>query len=323
VLISGVLQAMLVGGDAWRAGAMTALRWPQLDADVRKFFRALGPATVGSMGVQLALFADTIIASFLPAGALSALYYADRIDQLPIGVIGIAAGTVILPEMSRRIAAGDEIGAASAQNRAVEFTLLLSVPCLAAFFVIPELIMRALFMRGAFTAADAVAAGQTLAAYAFGLLPFVLIRSTVATFFARGDTATPVKAALIAAAVNIAFKFLLMGPLAQVGLALATSIGAWINLGLVLWFAERAGHIHIDERLRQSTVKLAGAGLVLAATLWLCDAPVVHLFADWQRLRDVATLALLAAIGGSVYGGIVLALFGSRWLAAFRARRRG
>ena len=239
---------------------LTALRWPELDADVRKFFRALGPATVGSMGVQLALFADTIIASFLPAGALSALYYADRIDQLPIGVIGIAAGTVILPEMARRIAAGDEAGAASAQNRAIEFTLLLSIPCLAAFFVIPELIMRALFMRGAFTAADAVAAGRTLTAYAFGLLPFVLIRSTVATFFARGDTATPVKAALIAAAVNIAFKFLLMGPLAQVGLALATSIGAWINLGLVVWFAARAGHIHIDERLRQSTVKLAAAG---------------------------------------------------------------
>ncbi|MFI4962191.1 MAG: murein biosynthesis integral membrane protein MurJ, partial [Hyphomicrobiales bacterium] len=322
-LVAGVLEFLLVAGDAARAGAWAALRWPQLDADVRKFFRALGPATVGSMGVQLALFADTIIASFLPAGALSALYYADRIDQLPIGVIGIAAGTVILPEMSRRLAAGDDTGAANAQNRAIEFTLLLSIPCLAAFFVIPELIMRALFMRGAFTAADAVAAGQTLAAYACGLLPFVLIRSTVATFLARGDTATPVKAALVAAAVNIAFKFLLMGPLAQVGLALATSIGAWINLGLVLWFAARAGHIHIDERLRQSTVKLAGAGLVLAATLWLCGAPVAHLFAGWDRLRDVATLALLAAIGGGVYGGIVLALFGSRWLAAFRARRRG
>ena len=112
-----------------------------------------------------------------------------------------------------------------------------------------------------------VAAGRTLAAYAIGLLPFVLIRSTVATFFARGDTATPVKAALIAAAVNIAFKFLLMGPLAQVGLALATSIGAWINLGLVIWFAARAGHVRIDERLRQSAVKLAAAGLALAAAL--------------------------------------------------------
>ena len=114
-----------------------------------------------------------------------------------------------------------------------------------------------------------------------------------------------------------------MGPLAQVGLALATSIGAWINLGLVVWFAARAGHIHIDERLRQSMVKLAAAGLALAAALWLCEAPVARLFADWQRLGDVATLALLAAIGGAVYGGIVLALFGARWLAAFRARQRG
>ena len=323
VLISGVLQAMLVGGDAWRAGAWAALRWPQLDADVRQFFRALGPATVGSAGVQLALFADTIIASFLATGALSALYYADRINQLPIGVIGIAAGTVVLPEMARRIAAGDEAGAARAQDRAIEFTLLLSVPCIAAFFVIPELIMRALFMRGAFTENDAVAAGRTLAAYAFGLLPFVLIRSTVAAFFARGDTATPVKAALIAAAVNIAFKFLLMGPLAQVGLALATSIGAWINLGLVVWFAMRAGHIRIDERLRQSMIKLAAAGVALAATLWLCEAPVAHLFADWDRLRNVAVLAMLAVIGGIVYGGIVLTLFGPRWLEAFRARRRG
>jgi len=322
VLISGVLQAVLVGGAAWRAGAMTVLRRPKLDADVRKFFRALGPATVGSMGVQLALFADTIIASFLATGALSALYYADRLNQLPIGVIGIAAGTVILPEMSRRIAAGDHGGASHAQNRAIEFTLLLSIPCIAAFFVVPELIMRALFVRGAFNNADAVAAAGTLTAYAFGLLPFVLIRSTVAAFFARGDTATPVRAALLAAAVNIAFKFLLMGPLAQVGLAMATSIGAWINLILVMWFAQRAGFLHIDERLRQSAIKLAAAGLVLAAVLGVCNAPVARLFEGLQSLRDVATLAALAAIGGGVYGGIVLALFGRRWLAALQARSR-
>ncbi len=323
VLISGVLQALLVGGDTWRVGAMTALRWPELDADVRQFFRALGPATVGSMGVQLALFADTIIASFLPAGALSALYYADRLNQLPIGVIGIAAGTVILPEMSRRIAGGDHRGAAHAQNRAIEFTLLLSIPCIAAFFVIPDIIMRALFMRGAFTAADADAAGRTLMAYAFGLLPFVLIRSAVATFFSRGDTATPVKAALLAAAVNIAFKVLLMGPLAQVGLALATSIGAWINLGLVVWFATRAGHVSRDERLRQSMFRFAIAGVVLAAVLWLCAAPVSGWLASWHNLRDLATLAVLAAIGAVFYGGTILILFGPSWVTAFRARRRG
>jgi len=322
VLVSGALQAMLVAGDAWRVGVLPVLRWPELDADVRQFFRALGPATVGSAGVQLALFADTIIASFLPTGAVSALYYADRINQLPIGVIGIAAGTVVLPEMARRLAAGDESGAAHAQNRAVEFTLLLAVPCIAAFFVIPELIMRGLFVRGAFTDADAVAAGRTLAAYAFGLLPFVLIRSAVATFFARGDTATPVKATLIAAVVNIAFKIALMGPLAQVGLAVATSIGAWINLGLVYWFARRAGHVVIDDRLRQSIVKFVIAGVALTAALWFCQSPVARLFDGRHGLRDLITLAVLAAIGGVVYGGIILALFGRSWLKVFRARRR-
>ncbi|HZP68438.1 MAG TPA: murein biosynthesis integral membrane protein MurJ [Pseudolabrys sp.] len=320
VLVAGILEFLLLVGDASRVGALTRLRRPELDADVRQFFRALGPAIVGSAGVQLALFADTIIASFLPAGALSALYYADRLNQLPIGVIGIAAGTVVLPEMSRRIAGGDGRGAAQAQSRAVEFTLLLSIPCVVAFFVVPDLIMRALFMRGAFTAVDADAARRTLVAYAVGLLPFVLIRSAVATFFARGDTATPVKAALIAAAVNIAFKILLMGPLAQIGLALATSIGAWINLGLVMWFALRAGHVPRDGRLNKSMLRFAIAGLVLAAVLWLCHAPVLAWIGDWHGIRDLAALAVLTAIGAVVYAGTVLILFGSKWIVTFRGR---
>jgi len=322
VLLAGILEFLLVAGDAGLAGVLTKFRWPELDADVRQFFRALGPATLGSAGVQLALFADTIIASFLPAGALSALYYADRLNQLPIGVIGIAAGTVILPEMSRRIAGGDHHGAAQAQNRAIEFTLLLSIPCVIAFFVIPDLIMRALFMRGAFTAADADAAGRTLTAYAFGLLPFVLMRSAVATFFARGDTATPVKAALIAAAVNIAFKVLLMGSLAQVGLALATSIGAWINLVLVIWFATRAGHLSHDGRLRRSIMRLAVAGVVFAAVLLLCHGPVIRWLADWHGPRDLAALAIVGAVGTAAYCGIVLILFRRDWIAAIPPKRR-
>jgi putative peptidoglycan lipid II flippase len=163
-----------------------------------------------------------------------------------------------------------------------------------------------------------MAAGRTLSAYAVGLLPFVLIRSTVATFFARGDTATPVKAALIAAAVNIAFKFLLMGPLAQVGLALATSIGAWINLGLVIWFAHRAGHARIDRRLRGSVIKLSAAGVAVAAVLWLCHLPLVHALSDLGRWTDLATLALLAVLSAAVYCGLLLALLGRRWFSAFR-----
>src|SRR5438132_8227999 len=158
VLISGFLQYFLLAGDLATHGGLPRFAPLRLDEDVRDFFRALGPATVGSMGTQVALFADTIIATFLPAGALSALYYAERLYQLPIGVIGIAIGTVLLPEMSARIPAGDDAGAAASQRRAFEFTLLAAVPFVAAFLTVPDVIMRATFVRGAFTTADAAAA---------------------------------------------------------------------------------------------------------------------------------------------------------------------
>src|SRR4029079_16091000 len=128
VLIAGVLECLLLAADAWRNGILARFAPLKLDEDVRAFFRALGPATIGSMGTQIALFADTIIATFLAAGALSALYYADRLNQLPIGVIGIAIGTVLLPEMSNRLTAGDHDGAVASQRRAIDLTLLLSVP---------------------------------------------------------------------------------------------------------------------------------------------------------------------------------------------------
>ena len=318
VLISGVLQAVLVGGDTLYAGVLTSFRSLRLDADVRRFFQALVPATIGSAGTQLALFADTIIASFLSAGAISALYYADRIDQLPIGVIGIAVGTVLVPEMTHRLAAGDDAGARSAQNRAIEFALLLAIPCVVAFLVVPGLIMRALFMRGAFTAADAHAAAMTLMAYTVGLVPFVLIRSVVAPFLARGDTATPVKAALIGTAINIVFKVALMAPLAQVGLALATSIGAWVNFLLVLLFAHRAHVIAADEVLKSSLTRLVIAGAVLAVVLLIADPAVTHLLSSWSRFRSEAELTLLTLIGGLAYGSLVLVLFGRRWLLLLR-----
>ena len=320
VLIAGCLEALLVGGHVATIGALPRLRLPRWDADVKRFFGALGPAVIGSAGVQLALFADTIIASFLATGALSALYYADRLNQLPIGVIGIAVGTVILPEMARRLAAGDEQGAHDAQNRAIEFTLLLSIPCVVAFLLIPDLIMRALFARGAFTAGDAAAAGATLAAYTIGLIPFVLIRTVTATFLARGDTATPVKAALAAAAVNIGFKFLLMGPLAQIGLALATAIGAWVNFALVLWLALRAGLVRIDGRLKDSAGKLILAGVLLAALLLPGERFLRGVLAN-APLKDELALLALAATGGAVYVAAVFALLGRRWLAGFRPPR--
>src|SRR5262252_6198849 len=321
VLIAGCLEVLLVAADARRNKVLPRFRAFALDDDVKRFFKALGPATLGSGGTQIALFADTIIASFLAAGALSALYYADRLNQLPIGVIGIAVGTVLLPEMSRRIAAGDEAGARHSQNRAIEFTLLLSVPCVAAFLIVPDLIMRALFMRGAFTAADAGAAGATLAAYTIGLVPFVLLRSVQATFLARGDTVTPVKALFASVVVNVALKILLMRDYAQVGLAFATSIGVWINFALLGWFAHRARLIAADDRLKRSAIKLAIAGLALAAALFVGERLIAPLVARLPALRAETELAALALIGALVYGGALALLFGPEWLAAFRRRR--
>src|SRR6266516_1662040 len=302
VLIAGILEFLLLAGDAARSGILPKFAPLKLDDDVRAFFRALGPATVGSMGTQVALFADTIIATFLPAGALSALYYADRLNQLPIGVIGIAIGTVLLPEMSRRITAADDAGAAASQRRAFDFTLLFSVPFVAAFLTIPEIIMRAMFARGAFSKADAAAAGATLAAYAIGLIPFVTIRSAVATFYARHDTATPVKAALTGVAVNVALKVALMGALAQIGLALATAVGAWVNLLLVLFFAVRAGYLELDRAWITSLAKFAAAGVLLAAALWATARFASFYFAQMHAFRDETALLLLIVAGAFVYG---------------------
>jgi putative peptidoglycan lipid II flippase len=289
VLISGFLQYFLLAGALARHGGLPRFAPLKLDEDVRAFFRALGPATLGSMGTQVALFADTIIATFLPAGALSALYYADRLNQLPIGVIGIAIGTVLLPEMSRRLTADDHAGAAKSQRRAFDFTLL-------------------------FSKADAATAGATLAAYAVGLIPFVMIRSAVATFYARKDTATPVKAALTGVAVNVALKVALMGTLAQIGLALATAIGAWINLLLVLVFAVRRGYLAFDREWVKSLAKFAVSGIVLAAALWLTARFAGVYFAQMSAFRDETALLLLIAIGTFVYCFSILLLFGRGWI---------
>jgi putative peptidoglycan lipid II flippase len=313
VLLAGILMVVVVGADAEMHGIGIRLRMPRLDAPTRRFLKALGPAIIGAGGVQLALFADTLIASYLPTGALSALYYADRINQLPIGVVGIAVGTVLLPEMSRRLAAGDDRGAASAQARGIQLALLLTVPCAAASIAIPDLIMRALFARGAFTAADAAAAGATLAAYAFGLLPFVLLRSFTAPFYARGDTATPVKAALLAAGINVLLKVLLMGQLAQVGLAAATSVGAWINLSLLAYFARRQGFAVSGHAIGKPVLKLLLSGALLAAALlagaYILERALAHL----THFHEETVLLLLFVLGMLVYGGAVLLLLGRPW----------
>jgi putative peptidoglycan lipid II flippase len=167
--------------------------------------------------------------------------------------------------------------------------LLLTVPCAAAAIGVPELIMRALFARGAFTIADAAAA---------------------APFYARGDTLTPVKATLLAASVNVALKVILMGPLAQVGLAFATSVGAWINLTLLWFFARRQGLAVSGAGLRPV---LLGAGVVLGISLYLGNLAIAHALAAMPHLREETTLALLILLGGAIYAVVVLLLLGRNW----------
>jgi putative peptidoglycan lipid II flippase len=151
VVIAGALELAWIGVATYRANALGVLARPRWTPDVKQFFTALVPAVIGSAGVQIALFADTIIASLLPTGSVSAIYYADRIYQLPIGVIGVAAGTVLLPEMSRRFAAGDDGAAYHAQNRTMALTIALAAPFFVAFATIPLEIMRGVFLRGRFT----------------------------------------------------------------------------------------------------------------------------------------------------------------------------
>src|SRR5262249_3314748 len=205
-------------------------------------------------------------------------------------------------------------GALAQQRRALDFTLLFPVAFVAAFLAVPDVVARAMFARGAFTKADAAAAGATLAAYAVGLIPFVLIRSVVATFYARKDTATPVKASLTGLAVNLVLKLLLMGPLAQVGLALATAVGAWINLLLVLGFAVRASYLAVDRTRVQSLAKFLGTGVVLALALWLTARFAAAHLAAIGAFPDEKILLLLIGIGTVVYVGSILLLFGPRWL---------
>ena len=313
VAFAGSLELGLVVIAAKRAGIFSGPKRPSGNRDVKRFFRTLVPAVIGSAGVQIAIFADTIIASLLPTGSVSAIYYADRIYQLPIGVIGIAAGTVLLPEMSRRFAAGDTGGAFHAQNRTMSLTLALSAPFCVAFLLIADTIMRGVFLRGRFTEEAAGASAAVLGAYGTGLLAIVLIRSAVASFQARGDTKTPMYVSLIAIAVNVALKVFLYKPMGAAGLALATAVGAWINFTLLAYLAMRAGAMEPDATLGKVFIAVFGASILLGITAIFGEAPLARLAVHSPWFPQELHLALLAGVGLLVY---TVAL-----LAALRAMR--
>ncbi|MBI3515923.1 MAG: murein biosynthesis integral membrane protein MurJ [Proteobacteria bacterium] len=308
VLAAGLAQFLFLLWSCHRAGVRLSLPRPRLTPDVRQFLRVLGPAALGAGVLQINLFADTLIASFLPTGAVSYLYYADRLNQLPLGVVGIAIGTVLLPAMSRHLKRGDTAAAAHDQNRAFELSLLLTLPAAVAFLAVAEPIVAVLFQRQSFVAADAAATAATLTAYAIGLPAFVLIRSVLPGFYAREDTATPVRIAVVAVAVNIGLKLVLMGPLLQVGLALATSLSSWLNFVLLALALRRRGFLALDARFKRGLLPLAAATVGMAIALKLAQLGLAPWFEIPGLTGRVAALAALIAIGGAVFATLALLL---------------
>ncbi len=309
VCLAGVCELGWIMVAAKRADTLGALTRPRWTPDVKQFFTALLPAVIGSAGFQIAIFADTIIASLLPTGAVSSIYYADRIYQLPIGVIGIAAGTVLLPEMSRRFAAGDDGAAFHAQNRTMALTIALGAPFVVAFALMPLDIMRAAFLRGRFTEEAASASAAVLSAYDFGLLAIVLIASARASFQSRGDTRTPMMVSLAAVALNVGLKIALYQPFGAAGLALATSVGAWINFGALVFLALRQGSMRPDAILLKVCGCVAAACLALAMVVLLGRDMAMAAANAIGFLRTEIAVSLLSGAGLVAYGVALLALF--------------
>lgn len=313
VFLAGFAQLAFVWRAATRAGMTIGLRRPRLTEGVRRLV-ALGiPGLVAGGITQINLVVGTIIAS-LQAGAVSYLYYADRLYQLPLGIVGVAVGVVLLPDLSRRLRAGDHAAAMDSQNRSLEFALLLTLPAAVALGAAAEPIIRVLFERGAFTPADTSATSAALAAFAIGLPSFVLIKVFQPAFFAREDTATPMRFAAVNMAVNVAgslalfFLFLRIGLQPFVGIALATSLAGWVN-ALMLWWALRTkGEFEADARLSRNLPLIALASAAMGATL-LGLLPWLGPYLETSRGAAIqaAGLAALIAAGSVVFGVLVLA----------------
>lgn len=323
VSLGGVAQLLLLIVALRRAGLMPRLCLPRLTPGVKKILVLFGPAAFGAGIVQINLLVDQFIASFLPTGAISYLYYADRINQLPLGVIGIAVGTALLPLLSRQIEAGDQEAANDSQSRAVELVMVFCLPSAAALTVIARPIIAALFERGAFDAATTDASAAALVAFAVGLPAYVLIKVFAPGFFARQDTKTPVKIALVGLATNIALNLVFIWYLAHVGIALATALAAWVNGGLLCWVLIRRGHFHPDARLKRRLPRILLASGAMTAALWLMawamDADHLH-----GGLEQGGALAAFVLGGGAIYAlaGHLLGAFSLREIRAMMTRRR-
>lgn len=302
VTVSGALQLAWLIWSCRTAGVRLKLGLPRLSPDVRKLLWLIGPAAVGQGAIQFNLLVSTSLAArFLPQGAVSYLYYADRLNQLPLGLLGIGVGTAILPLLSRQIGGGNIEAAGNTQNRALELAFFLSLPAAIALVISATPLVRGVFQHGAFTAADTLGTASALAAFSLGVPAYVLIKVLTPGFYARQDTKTPVRIAVVSMLFNLAGNLTLIWHFGHVGVALATAFSAWVNTVLLYWTLHRRGQLQLDARLRTKALRTILAGAAMGAALWLMN-PLADPWMAGDTLQRVIALGALCGAGALVYG---------------------
>ena len=313
VTVAGALQLLWLIWSCRRAGVVLKLSRPRLSPDVKRLLLLIGPAALGQGAIQFNLLVSTALAArFLEQGAVSYLYYADRLNQLPLGLIGIGVATAILPTLSRQIGGGDTTAARHTQNRAMELALLLALPAAVALVVSATPLIRGVFQHGAFTAADTLGTAGALAAFSIGVPAYVLIKVLTPGFYARQDTKTPVRIAVASMLVNLAGNLLsvLVWNAGFVGIALSTAVAAWVNVLLLYATLHRRDHLQLDARFKAKAVRIIAASTAMGLALYALN-PWLDPYMGGRWEERVAALATLCGIGGVVYGGAVLLLGGA------------
>ena len=317
--VAGVLQMVLMQRVLARIDRRP--RWtmlPSLGPASRKMWRAFLPAALGAGGMQINLLVDMILASTLPAGAISALYYADRIAQLPLGIIGIALGTALLPRLSRFDAAADHPAFARALAQACQLGLFFGLPAMAGAIVLAEQLIGGLFAYGAFEAARVAPVALVLVAYGAGIPAFILAKVLQPAFFATGDTRSPMVVAFLTIALNVLLSLALMRPFGVTGLALATSVASWLSVLLmaVLLYRRKRFAPELWRLLVPAVLMTAAMALALMAGLGLLARhPLDFAFG---RAAEMLVLVLL---GIGVYFGLAWGF--DAWPRGDRARQGG
>src|SRR5665213_1142761 len=309
---AGVAQFCWLMVSCAHAGIRLRLRRPRFTPQVLRTLKIMGPGVLGAGVTQLNLLISTALASTLPQGSVSYLYYADRLNQLPLGVVGIAVATAILPPLSRQVRGGDTTGAIATQNRGLELALLLTLPAATALAILALPILTVLFERGAFGPRKAAATASALIAYAVGLPAFVLVKVLAPAFFARHDTATPVKVAIVALATNLLLTLVLMRFLAHVGVAIALSAAGWLQAVMLLVLLARRGPFHFAARARATLPRIALATLGMAAVLVVLRSLLDPALAGAVAVR-LAALAGLVAAGFAAFTALILLLGVTHW----------